>query len=1070
MLFYKYPLEQDEIWDGTPTGSTYAWGIANPDLFDGVPDDLEIYLDDDTDQWVATSGGAVIDGPFSSVQEIMDSLSTQYGADSYQESEDGYDEAQSELVVASFDGIPMTTKDVYTARAEYGVDVDVRTRTVAGTRENVGRWRRAMAYNVRRTAADAGWAEISAGIWEYQDGREQAYIMDANDGLLHLYYEGLDYGPYEDELMAMDVFAQLVPGIEDSIDDALAIDPPLGQMLSTSDSYDIDNGMLDDDWEDDFDADEFDPDDDWGFHDVSDYDDDYDDEDDSKTASVHKAFDEHEWNGFYDEDRMRDLDNDEAIRRQREYNDCGTWVVPDWGFDPKRRDDVLDSFGVDVAPGGYGELEVWGPRGKVERYLKDKGVRIDDSSRIASSRTADAPLDDDYDDYDYDDYDEIPTPVTHLLDDDIIMYDDESPIPDPDGIRVTRIDDDTIQVDADDEEAYRHWLRMYGVDSPLDVELSNEDVFGSGRRTAGAWTIDADAPLDNDQKRMLNDAGVAFSQDETDDGKARITLTGTDKVVADTAEMVGLTDDFVNDAEPLSDDMDDDEGDETPEDETPEEETRRDIEDAVESDDMREVSDEDQQRIVDGVTDLLEGWKNDVADRSASRRAEAPGADGTDVSELPVDEHWPYTFESRRVDVDNGRYVSTHEASSENHDKSTRKESVRMAADSYYDEDLGGYPLAVDEDGDETEFDNRREFEDGPLDSYYYQVFDRYGDPRKDFVDGIDEALDGAATLDITYPEIKYDNVYLSTYGDVFECSECDKRFRNMDEAMRHLREESRRALGDAGSGRTASTRTAHQLQSFSINTESHGPVTVDVDMGQQYDNGSTAYTVSIDGIPSAKNGFELSYYGYLSNDTVDDDYEEWSWNVSGSDGETLYDDGGELSGEADSREGAESDMYDAMFGYFNRNLERDIDSYLSDNALTASGRGTGRKADANRSDRRSGWGNEYSDPKYGVLSQTEAVDYMIESSGRPLQAIRRDGETYVLPAGDAVDECDVQVAIVAGDEHAAIQWTRTEDDGIDGAFYIEMDPVPCTHENLNRCLRWFESDPSARPDGTLFS
>ena len=789
MIFYKYPLEQDEIWDGTPTGSTYAWGVANPDLFNDMPDDIEIYLDDDTDQWVAVSSGAVIDGPYPSVDGLMDSLSTMYGADSYQESEDGYDEAQSELVVASFDGIPMTTKDVYTARAEYGVDVDVRTRTVAGTRENVGRWRRAMAHNVRRTAADAGWAEISAGIWEYQDGREQAYIMDANDGLLHLYYEGLDYGPYEDELMAMDVFAQLVPGIEDAIDDALAIAPPLGQMLSTSDSYDTDNGMLDDDWEDDFDAGEFDPDDDWGFHDVSDLDDDYDGEDDSRTASVHMAFDEDEF------------------------------------------DDELS-------------------------YISDD------------------------------------TPVTHLTDDDPIMYDDE------------------------------------------------DERLGSAR-TAGAWTIDADAPLDNDQKRMLNDAGVAFSQDETDDGKARITLTGTDKVVADTAEMIGLTDDFVNDAEPLSDDMDDDEGEETPE-----EETRRDIEDAVESDDMREVSDEDQQRIIDGVKDLLEGWKDDVSDRSAARTAEAPGADGADVSEMPVDEHWPYTFESRKVDVDNGKYVSTHEASSENHDESTREESVRMATDSYYDEDLGGYPLAVDEDGGETEFDNRREFENGPLDSYYYTTFDRYGDPRKDFVDGIDEALDGAATLDITYPEVEYDNIFLSTYGDVFDCSMCDKRFRNMDEAMRHLREESRRALGDADSDRTASTRTAHQLQSFSINTENHGPVTVDVDMGQQYDNGSTAYTVSIDGIPSAKDGFELSYYGYLSNDTVDDDYEEWSWSVSGSDGETLYDDGGELSGEADSREGAESDMYDAMFDYFNRNLERDIDSYLSDNGLTASAKGTARRAD----------------------------------------------------------------------------------------------------------------------------
>ena len=782
MIFYKYPLEQDEIWDGSPTGSTYAWGVANPDLFNDMPDDIEMYLDDDTDQWVAVSGGAVIDGPYPSVDELMDSLSTMYGADSYEESEDGYDEAQSELVVASFDGIPMTTKDVYTARAEYGVDVDVRTRTVAGTRENVGRWRRAMAYNVRRTAADAGWAEISAGIWEYQDGREQAYIMDANDGLLHLYYEGLDYGPYEDELMAMDVFAQLVPGIEDAIDDALAIAPPLGQMLSTSDSYDTDNGMLDDDWEDDFAADEFDPDDDWGFHDVSDLDDDYDDEDDSRTASVHRASDE----------------------------------------------DELD--------------DEWS-------YISDD------------------------------------TPATHFPDD---------------------------------------------------------ECLGSAR-TAGAWTIDADAPLDNDQKRMLNDAGVAFSQDETDDGKARITLTGTDKVVADTAEMIGLTDDFVNDAEPL-DGVERDPDDE----ESPEDEVRDEIDDAVESDgdDMHAVSDDDQKEIVDGVKDLLEGWKDDVSDRSAARTAEAPGADGTDVSEMPVDEHWPYTFESRKIDVDNGRYVSTHEASSDDHDESTRKESVRMATDSYYDEDLGGYPLAVDEDGGETEFDNRREFENGPLDSYYYTTFDRYGDPRKDFIDGIDEALNGAATLDITYPEVEYYNVYLSTYGDVFDCSMCDKRFRNMDEAMRHLREESRRALGDVDSDRAASTRTAHQLQSFSINTENHGPVTVDVDMGQQYDNGSTAYTVSIDGIPSAKDGFELSYYGYLSNDTVDDDYEEWSWNVSGSDGETIYDDGKELSGEADSREGAESDMYDAMFDYFNRNLERDIDSYLSDNGLTASAKGTAKRAD----------------------------------------------------------------------------------------------------------------------------
>ena len=823
MIFYKYPLEQDEIWDGTPTGSTYAWGVANPDLFNDMPDDIEIYLDDDTDQWVAVSSGAVIDGPYPSVNELMDSLSTMYGADSYEQSEDGYDEAQSELVVASFDGIPMTTKDVYTARAEYGVDVDVRTRTVAGTRENVGRWRRAMAYNVRRTAADAGWAEISAGIWEYQDGREQAYIMDANDGLLHLYYEGLDYGPYEDELMAMDVFAQLVPGIDDSIDDALAIAPPLGQMLSTSDSYDTDNGMLDDDWEDDFDADEFDPDDDWGFHDVSDYDDDYDDEDDdeddSRTASVHTAY--------------------------------------------LSARDIRDLFsGID-------------------------GVDVHDGTVSYGGREYDAD---------------------ELYDDMSALYDEEEVSPNAQPF------DDYVRENLTD------WLDAKAASSTASVH------------TAGAWTIDADAPLDNDQKRMLNDAGVAFSQDETDDGKARITLTGTDKVVADTAEMIGLTDDFVNDAEPL-DGVERDPDDE----ESPEDEVRDEIDDAVESDgdDMHAVSDDDQKKIVDGVKNLLEGWKDDVSDRSAMKTAEAPGADGTDMSEMPVDEHWPYRFESRKVDVDNGRFVS----------------ATSMTADGSedgYSELLDEWPEFFDK------YDGDWGYADGPdkaQEAYYEMVHTEAGDlawkKRIDMDQAIREVEDfGEPELNIRYPSDESESqLYWEPYDGRYVCENDRFITKSYDEAMDHLRNHAEDAYR-AKHGDSASTRTAHQLQSFSINTENHGPVTVDVDMGQQYDNGSTAYTVSIDGIPSAKDGFELSYYGYLSNDTVDDDYEEWSWNVSGSDGETIYDDGRELSGEADSREGAESDMYDAMFDYFNRNLERDIDSYLSDNGLTASARGTAKRAD----------------------------------------------------------------------------------------------------------------------------
>ena len=860
MVFYKYPLDESEVYDGSPIGSTYAYGIANTELFDTVPDDVEIVLDDETSDWYALSNGTVVSGPYASVDEAFESIASTYGADDWTESDEGYDEAQSELTVASFDGLPVTAGEIYAARTEYGVDVDVRTRTVAGRRADIARWRMDMAERTRtastggastRTAAQAGWLQLEPDLWEYQDGREQAYIMDANDGLLHLYYEGLDYGSYEDEYMAMEVFSTILPPIDEAIDRALAIDPGDRPYI---DGDDTGNEMLDDDWEDDFD-----PDDEWGFHDVSDLDDDYDDEgdEDGRTASVHTAY--------------------------------------------LSARDIKDLFsGID-------------------------GVDVHDGTVSYGGREYDAD---------------------ELYDDMSALYDEEEVSPDAQPF------DDYLRENLTD------WLDAKAASSTASVH------------TAGAWTIDADSPLDNDQKRVLNDAGVAFSQDETDDGKARITLTGTDKVVADTAEMIGLTDDFVNDAEPLSDDTDDDE-----EDETPEEETRRDIEDAVESDDMQEVSDEDQQRIIDGVTDLLEGWKEDVADRSASRRADASGADGTDVSELPVDEDWPYVLNSRKVDVDNGRYVSTHEASSGGHgcdseddhkdddasrdaayhdheqqsegdhvntlsrtrrqvkrdhgqdcdcpectdsgwtqgeldldgdrDESTREASVRMAADSYYDEDLGGYPLAVDEDGGETEFDNRREFERGPLDSYYYQVFDRYGDPRKDFIDGIDEALDGTATLDITYPEAKYDNVYLSTYGDVFDCSECDKAFRNMDEAMEHLREECRKALGDTDTDRTASTRTAHSLTEISVLDDEGEPVSISITMDKDYETEHADYTFESD-----RNDIYIDdFWGEIDPEAYEDE-REYMWTFGSDTDGQLY------GGSTETFEEAEEALYSSAQEY----------------------------------------------------------------------------------------------------------------------------------------------------------
>lgn len=762
MVFYKYPLTEDEVYDGTTSGSTYAYGVANPELFDGVPADLELILDDQSSDWYALSQGTMVAGPFQSVDEAFESVSSMYGADDWAESDEGYDEAQSELTVASLLRRP-TAAQASEARSRFGVDIDTRTMTVAGTRRDIGRWRRHMAGMNRRVAADAGWLELEPSLWEYQDGREQAYIMDANDGLLHLYYEGLDYGPYEDEYMAMEVFSRILPPVRETIDRALSNDDRgYGPYIDG----DYDNMMLDDGYDDDFNSDEFDPDDDCGFHDVSDRDDDYDDEgagDEGHTASVHTAA------------------------------------------------------------------------------------------------------------------------VTHLLDDDVIMYDDDSPYADPDGVRVTRVDGDTIRVDADDDETYRLWLRMYGVDNPADVELHDEDERLGSARTAGAWRIEADAPLNNDQRRMLNDAGVAFSQDEGDDGKALITLTGTDKVVADTAEMIGLTDDFVNDAEPLDGGSVEDDGD-------PVSDVEESIDSAVESDgdDMKPVSDEDQRKIVDGVKSLLEGWKDEVADRSAARRADAPGADGTSVDELPVDDRWPYRFESRRVDFTDTSDVS---ASCRRGHALTqisvpggdgRPVSISITMDKDYDTEYADYILESDDDAVHA-------------DDFWARIEPKY-DPNDD-CDYEDRK---------TYPwsfGSKSDGQLYSGEGETFEEAEDALYGVITDWFSMYVPDIGRNAgaMGDGG------VRTASSDDRWSFSVPGVGNVEVTLDK-RQYDS-SADYLFNFGGAVDGygKRGFQPVVHGRVEDVSFDGDEPEYEW--------SLYDDDHTVdeSGEAASFDDAERRMLDAF-------------------------------------------------------------------------------------------------------------------------------------------------------------
>lgn len=176
----------------------------------------------------------------------------------------------------------------------------------------------------------------------------------------------------------------------------------------------------------------------------------------------------------------------------------------------------------------------------------------------------------------------------------------------------------TSYSDKDFADEYEDYVDgFYDVDEELEQNDDVENV-KTASRTAGVWKLNLDAPITAQDKKTFLDNSVDVDQTETDDGHVILTMTGNDKVVADTAEFLGLTSDFAADAYTSSD---------TPEaigKEAP-------IEDAETEQEEEEQEDSEQKdKVKDDISSILESFKNEVSNRDASVKTSASTFNWTD--------------------------------------------------------------------------------------------------------------------------------------------------------------------------------------------------------------------------------------------------------------------------------------------------------------------------------------------------------------------------------------------------------------------------------------------------------
>lgn len=177
----------------------------------------------------------------------------------------------------------------------------------------------------------------------------------------------------------------------------------------------------------------------------------------------------------------------------------------------------------------------------------------------------------------------------------------------------------TSHSDEDFTDEYEDYVDgFYDVYEELDQNDDVENV-KTASRTAGVWKLDLDAPITAQDKKTFLDNSVDVDQTETDDGHVILTMTGNDKVVADTAEFLGLTSDFAADAYTSSD--------------TPEAISKEaPIEDAETEQEAEEQKENSKQKgkVKDDIASILESFKNEVSDRDASVKTSASTFNWTD--------------------------------------------------------------------------------------------------------------------------------------------------------------------------------------------------------------------------------------------------------------------------------------------------------------------------------------------------------------------------------------------------------------------------------------------------------
>lgn len=197
MDFYKFEIDDDRF------GSNYGYSISNPLQFQNAPDDLVIYMDRDTNEWIAQSGTGNDFGSEDDLDLLMSDISTTYGADGYKvEQDDDYDLSSeaSDIQVASFRIRDYSYRSAMMDMLRYGIDIDVDSGTVAGKRASVSKWKRARM----KAAAIPGWKMLDFDLYEFQNGKEDTFVSVANDGKWHLYSNGLDMAAFEDAETAME--------------------------------------------------------------------------------------------------------------------------------------------------------------------------------------------------------------------------------------------------------------------------------------------------------------------------------------------------------------------------------------------------------------------------------------------------------------------------------------------------------------------------------------------------------------------------------------------------------------------------------------------------------------------------------------------------------------------------------------------------------------------------------------------------------------------------------------------------------------------------------------------------